>query len=225
MITLYEFRASPYCAKVKKLLQYKKLPFTLVEVSFLRREQPRRLSGQGRVPVIDDGGKVVNDSTAIALYLEEAYPDPPALPADGAARARVLLIEDWADEAFADQAIPFKLLTPGNAERLVAESIELQGRPALLAALQPLGPLVLRTYARRRRSRGRSLAQIARDFGRDLDVLEQALTPGPWLADERPSLADFAVYGFLGTMEGLAGMEEITRRPRLGEWYARVKAL
>jgi glutathione S-transferase len=58
------------------------------------------VSGQRFVPVLVDGDRVVADSTAILLYLEESYPDPPLLPDDPEERAECLLLEDWADRTF-----------------------------------------------------------------------------------------------------------------------------
>ncbi|AWB25939.1 maleylacetoacetate isomerase [Methylobacterium currus] len=55
-----------------------------------RSEAYRRINPQGRVPslVLDDGSVLIQ-SPAIIEYLEEVYPDPPLLPADPVARARV----------------------------------------------------------------------------------------------------------------------------------------
>jgi glutathione S-transferase len=53
------------------------------------------------VPVLVDGSEVIADSSAIALYLEAHHPSPALLPVDPGERARVLLLEDWADTALA----------------------------------------------------------------------------------------------------------------------------
>ena len=45
-------------------------------------------SGQERVPVIEDGDRVVADSWAIANYLEDTYPERPSLFGGAAARAK-----------------------------------------------------------------------------------------------------------------------------------------
>src|SRR4029079_17455384 len=49
------------------------------------------------VPVLIDGGRVIPDSTNIALHLDATYAARPLLPADPVARARVLEIEEWLD--------------------------------------------------------------------------------------------------------------------------------
>lgn len=47
------------------------------------------LNPQGLVPALEVGGAVLTQSLAICDYLEEVYPDPPLLPVDPVARARV----------------------------------------------------------------------------------------------------------------------------------------
>jgi glutathione S-transferase len=99
---LHQFRHSAFCEKVRLVLAVKRLPYTVVEVTpGLGQLALFRLSGQRQVPVLVDGSEVIADSTAIALYLEAHHPRPPLLPADPGERARVLLLEDWADTALA----------------------------------------------------------------------------------------------------------------------------
>ena len=99
---LHQFRHSAFCEKVRLVLAVKRLPYTVVEVTpGLGQLALFRLSGQRQVPVLVDGSEVISDSSAIALYLEAHHPSPALLPADPGERARVLLLEDWADTALA----------------------------------------------------------------------------------------------------------------------------
>src|SRR5436853_34752 len=52
---------------------------------------------QGRVPVIRDGGRVVHDSTAIADYLEEHYPDRPSLFGGEVGRGLTRFVQNWTE--------------------------------------------------------------------------------------------------------------------------------
>jgi len=49
----------------------------------------RQLNAQALVPVLQDGERVLTQSLAIMEYLEEVHPQPPLLPKNPAARARV----------------------------------------------------------------------------------------------------------------------------------------
>ncbi len=48
----------------------------------------RRLSPRGKIPVFEDGGLVLSESTAIVTYLAETYGNGRLIPAGGAARAK-----------------------------------------------------------------------------------------------------------------------------------------
>jgi glutathione S-transferase len=236
-IILYQFTLSPYCVKVRKILEYKGLSYTTVEVNPFTRAGVRRLSGQRRVPVLVEEAEaaadgrpgtertVVADSTAIALHLEARHPDPPVYPRDPDERARVLTLEDWSDETFAGDLIPFKILTGDNAKRMVAQSVRYYPRTLPYRVLPPFGPLVLRRLASWRR-RGRSLDRMRADYEGDLAHLDELARAGRFLAGgERPTVADFAVWGLLRTMQGMQGEELLARHASLAEWYERVETI
>lgn len=97
---LIQIPFSHNCLKVRRALHLKGLAYETQDIAPLDRTPVRRASGQGLVPVLVDGARVVSDSTAILLYLEATYPERPLLPAEPALRAECLVLEDWADAAF-----------------------------------------------------------------------------------------------------------------------------
>ena len=109
MMKLYDFLPCPFGQKVRIILAEKGLSYELVEVDLTQGEQRRpdflRLNPFGRVPVLVDEDTVIYDSTIIAEYLEDEYPEPPLLPAVGASalRARARIWEDFADTSFTPQ--------------------------------------------------------------------------------------------------------------------------
>ena len=75
-------------------LAHKGLDFNSVPTRFL--EVPEVEGGVSKtVPVIRDGDHVVADSFAIALYLDEAYPDRPTLFGGEGGEAMARFIERW----------------------------------------------------------------------------------------------------------------------------------
>ena len=80
MITLYDLafeddrRPSPYCWRAKFALAHKGLDCTDVPMGFTEKEKIA-FAHSKTVPVIKDGEKPVKDSWAIAVYLDEMYPD------------------------------------------------------------------------------------------------------------------------------------------------------
>jgi len=109
MMKLYDFLPCPFGQKVRIVLAEKGLSYELVEIDLTQGEQRRpefrRLNPFGRVPVLVDEDITVYDSTIIAEYLEDEYPEPPLLPAIGssALRAQARTWEDIADTSFTVQ--------------------------------------------------------------------------------------------------------------------------
>jgi len=109
MMKLYDYLPCPFGQKVRIILAEKGLSYELVEVDLAQSEQRRpdflRLNPFGRVPVLVDEDTVIYDSTIIAEYLEDEYPEPPLLPAVGVSglRARARIWEDFADTSFTPQ--------------------------------------------------------------------------------------------------------------------------
>jgi glutathione S-transferase len=103
---LYDFLPCPFGQKVRIVLAEKGLSYELVQIDLTQGEQRRpefrRLNPFGRVPVLVDEETTVYDSTIIAEYLEDEYPEPPLLPAVGssALRAQARTWEDIADASF-----------------------------------------------------------------------------------------------------------------------------
>jgi len=98
VITLYDNPFSPFARKVRLVLAYKGQPFESIDA--LAREHHEallRLNPRGEVPVLDDGGFIVIDSSDICAYLEDRYPKCPVYPRGPRQRARVRAWERTAD--------------------------------------------------------------------------------------------------------------------------------
>ncbi len=95
MLRLYGFRYSTNAERVTLALAHKGLSAELVAVDPADRAPVRAVSGQDLVPVLEDDGTVVHDSTAILYHLEERFPDPPLFPRDHARRAETDVFLDW----------------------------------------------------------------------------------------------------------------------------------
>lgn len=80
-------RFSPFVWRVHLALRDKGLAFETRAWHFTDKAAIAA-SGQGKVPVLVDGERVVHDSWAILRYLETRYPERPLADADGWALAR-----------------------------------------------------------------------------------------------------------------------------------------
>ncbi|WP_425229371.1 glutathione S-transferase family protein [Sphingomonas sp.] len=140
---------SPYARKVYLALATKGLDYECDPITpFFGNDAFARLSPLRRIPVLIDGALVVNDSTVICEYLDEAYPGAPLYPANPPDRARARWLEEYADSRLGD-AIIWKLFFNriiGPAvfkqpidEARVAEAIE-RDLPEVMAWLEPQAP-------------------------------------------------------------------------------------
>lgn len=97
---------SPYVRKVVVALAMKGVAYTLDPiVPFYGNDDFTRISPLRRIPVLIDGDLVLNDSTVICEYLDEAYPGAPLLPKAPVDRARARWIEEYADSRLGDVVI------------------------------------------------------------------------------------------------------------------------
>ena len=89
---------SPYVRKILVLLQLKGITYEIDPiVPFFGDERFSAMSPLRRIPVLIDDRVTLADSSVIAQYLEERYPQPALYPADIAERARARWLEEYAD--------------------------------------------------------------------------------------------------------------------------------
>jgi glutathione S-transferase len=90
---------SPYVMSVFVALTEKKLPFKIqtVDLDTGANNDPdyALISLTQRVPTLIDGNFALSESSAIAEYLDEAFPDPPIFPRERRARARARQVQAW----------------------------------------------------------------------------------------------------------------------------------
>lgn len=98
-ITLYDASPSANSDRVKIVLHEKGLAYQRVTLDLAKKEQKRaeflKLNPYGKVPVINDNGKVLFESCIINEYLDEQYPQPELMPKDPYLRGRGRILVDY----------------------------------------------------------------------------------------------------------------------------------
>ncbi|MDJ0735377.1 MAG: glutathione S-transferase family protein [Nostocaceae cyanobacterium] len=196
MLELYQFELSQYSEKVRLILDYKGLEYRKIEVTpGVGQVELFRMTGQSQVPVLKDGNKFIADSTEIAMYLEQQYPDQPLIPLDPKQRGLCLMMEEWADESIGIK---------GRKALFSAISQDQNFRKSLLPTTTPdiLKNLVGEVPSEFLQVLGfgvgyspDAVATAIRDLKQDLEALCLILSDSPYLLGDEPSLADFAVAG------------------------------
>lgn len=99
-ITLYDAVPSSNSDRVKVALHEKGLAYQRVTLNLAKKDQKRpeflKLNPYGKVPVIDDDGRILFESCIINEYLNEKYPNPALMPKDPYLRGRGRVLIDYA---------------------------------------------------------------------------------------------------------------------------------
>lgn len=190
-IIFYDWPYSPFCMKVRAILDYKQVDYRTVNPLAARGRIRRR--GTGKVPAIEIGGRFITDSTEIAYALDELIPKPPLLPGGRRDRALCHALEDWADESLYFTGLYYRWYDKaGRAEIPAKFGRSIRGRLAYAYYLR-LVLKQLKGHGTLRKPRD----LVGRDLERNLDAIERLLAPGPFLLGDKPYLCDFAVWGQL----------------------------
>jgi maleylacetoacetate isomerase len=95
-VKLYTYFRSSAAYRVRIALNLKGLPYKMVSIHLIKdgghqhKPEFRAINPQMRVPALElSSGDVLTQSLAIIEYLDEIHPQPPFLPADALARAKV----------------------------------------------------------------------------------------------------------------------------------------
>lgn len=191
---LYDFSASPFCIKVRRILEYKDIEYEKIDTSGGKILEVKRRGKIGKVPALDIDGDLICDSTNIAHVLEERHPTPSIMPNEDRARAVCHVLEDWSDEALYFYGVYYRWIEPeGRAEAAKVFPKGFFGRvlvPTMIyrrAKKQTLGQGVARKPAQ----------HVANDLARELDHLATLVKDRDFLLGSAPMLCDFAVIGQL----------------------------
>lgn len=224
-VTLHQFEISPFCHKVRRILHLKGVPYEIREVSALRSAvDVRRINRIGRLPVLEVDGTLVADSSEIARFLDERYPDPPLWPADPRGRAQCHLLEDWADESLYFYEMTMRLQWPSNSARWARELLRADGRLGM--AIAPA--LVPRLVAQRTKAQGvgrKPHGLVLRELERHFDALDTLLGDGDWLVPGALTIADIAVAAQVTAIAGAhEGRAALDGHPVTAAWLQRTDA-
>jgi glutathione S-transferase len=200
-------RFSPFCWRTKMALAHKGLVATTIPWRFTDKDVIA-FSGQGLVPVIRDGDKIVNDSWKIAEYLDEAYPGRPLLFGSSEAKALTAFVRDWVN-----QGVHLALI-----------------RGVLLDIHATIAPKD-RDYFRSSREQrfGRKLEEVAlspvaaeKEITTVLSPMRATLKGQPFIAGAGPAYADYILFGALQWVRAVSPLAVLKPDDALYAWRERM---
>jgi len=175
-----DLRFSPHCWRARLALAHKGLEAETVPVRFTEKQAIAH-SGQGMLPVLEDGERVIADSWAIASYLEDAYPERPSLFGSAEGHGLARFVNQWSAAT----------LQPAIIRCIIKDVYD------------HVDPMDQGYFRESREARfGKSLEEIQAGREQHAAALVAALLPlratlkaQPWLSGPAPRYADYIVFG------------------------------
>lgn len=187
MITLYDLvfqddrRPSPFCWRAKFALAHKGLPYTNVPMGFTEKDKIA-FADSKTVPVIKDGDKAVKDSWAIAVHLDETYPDKPLFKSE-MARSYARFMNGWTDTVI--NAALFPIVVSDLVDRVRPQDkayiVESRG--------QRLGTTDFASFQAKAREKGVATLRAA------LEPARRTLREEKFLSGDAPAYPDYILAG------------------------------
>jgi glutathione S-transferase len=226
MIELYQFWDSPCCMKVRMVLAEKGLDWELRPVTTYKFDhyQPayQALNPHSLVPTLVHDGRAIIQSSNIAEYLDDAFPDPPLKPADPGRRAEM---REWMKE---EEEFLFRLIVTLSFNTMMKMRAAAYGMDQLREwSLRHPDQTRAQDYLDRVSSPADAGAVAAADrkLRWHMERLETQLihSGGPWVCGNVFSLADICLAGIVDRMEYLDRENLFVGLPAVIDWVAALR--
>lgn len=195
-VFLFGFQVSTFVNVARLVLHEKDAPFTFVDLAN-DMGSPKHLALHpfNRVPILEHRGFRLYETSAIALYIDEAFEGPRLQPTDPQQRAKV---RQWMS-ALCNYYYPYIAYHLGH-ERIVYPALDIAPDEKVVAAALP---------------------RIATG----LDVMERELqASGDYLVGDRATLADLFLLPTMTTLSLTPeGAEMLASKPLIRNWRERMQ--
>jgi glutathione S-transferase len=210
-LILHHYEISPFSEKIRRILAYKKQPWTAVRAPAVM-PKPDLVSltgGYRKIPVLQIGNHVYLDTALITREIERLCPTPPLY-----SPAIAESLAEWADTRLFESAMPH-VMRPSRLDDLLRWLT--QDELGMLADDRR----AMRLDAAKPAESSKSLLA---HFRRYLLRIEQSLAHGPYLLGSAPTLADFSVYHSLWLISRVKP-EALAEAPHTRAFIERLSAI
>ena len=233
MLELYHHGSSVCAAKVRFALAEKGVQADRLHyIDILNGEQfdpdYLKINPKGVVPALVHDSHIINESTVICDYVNNAFSGPDLVPEDPLARARLRMWEKAVDEQLhpACGELTFVCCHRHIVMRLGEDKLRefLESTP---------DQSVTSTWKARKQEIVRlgfeapGIEKTIRLYDGYLFKMDNALREFEWLAGDTFSLADIALTPYVNRLDmlSMSGMWEAGRLPFVESWFNRIKAM
>jgi glutathione S-transferase len=198
---------SPHCWKTTMSLAHKGLDYRRVPTPFT--SVPAVEDGVSKtIPVIRDGDTVVADSFAIALYLDEAYPERPSLFGGEGGKAMARFIERW-------------------SQLTIHPYLGAAALTDIHARLAPPDQAYFRDSREKRYGKPLEEVSAPREaelaaFRSSLEPLRNMLTYQPFIGGSAPLYPDYIVFGAFQWVRVMSPFQTLAKDDPVSAWFERL---
>ncbi|MEO0643873.1 MAG: glutathione S-transferase family protein [Pseudomonadota bacterium] len=221
-------RISYYTGKLEAYLRYKGIDYTALPTPYDKAQMLKEKVGAVQMPIVDDNGVWMSDTTPIIEHLETVHPHNPVIPDNPVIAFIGFLIEDYGDEWLWRPAMYYRWWYRDDRE-LASNTLtdELTGhvRAPRWMRKRMIVKRQVKHFVRRDGISDETRPHAEQTYANALTGLSEVLEARPYLLGNAPSIADF---GMMGPMFRHFGQDptpqEIMRKlaPAVFEWVARM---
>jgi glutathione S-transferase len=205
---------SPYCWRTRLALAHKGLDYEHRGTAFTAIPEIGGAIGGAEhrtVPIIEDDGRMISDSSRIADHLETNYPDRPSLYGGEAGRALCKFVHSWTNA----------VVHPGVARSVVkdiSDHICVEDRDYFHASREKVFGEPLAAVQAGREDR-------LERFRADLYPLRLTVRGQAFLGGETPNYADYIVFGAFQWARTISDFRLLADDDPILAWFLRVGEL
>jgi glutathione S-transferase len=198
---------SPHCWKTTMSLAHKGLDYRRVPTPFT--SVPAVEGGISKtIPVIRDGDTVVADSFAIALYLDDTYPERPSLFGGEGGKAMARFIERW-------------------SQLTIHPYLGAAALTDIHARLAPPDQAYFRDSREKRYGKPLEKVSAPREaelaaFRSSLEPLRNMLGYQPFIGGRAPLYPDYVVFGAFQWVRVMSPFQTLAKDDPVSAWFERL---
>lgn len=220
---------SYFTGKLEAYLRNKQIPYELIEMDTGDFKRCGKATGVAQMPQVEwTNGQWLSDTTLIIEFLEKQLPQTPIMPPNPTMHFMAQLLEDFGDEWLWRPALYYRWAHAQDARLMSHRLADGMMRDVPL-------PWFARRWAILNRQRfhflwldgvrPRTAKRVQAHYLETLDALELILNEQPFILGQRPSLADYGLYGSMFRhffCDPTPARIMRARAPAVHEWVARL---